>query len=196
MSTVPRRLLSAAALATVVVSLTGCRGATVPMQPAPDAANPLCAEVSVRLPSAVDGLPVRATDAQATGAWGEPAMVLLRCGVTSPGPTTAECVDLDGIDWIVDRSLEAQSIYTFTTFGRSPAVEVTVDASGDSPVSGTGALIDLKDAVGRLPQTSKCLGADDVLGAGVGPSSASTPGAPGGTAVATLEPVPSASTAP
>ena len=42
-----------------------------------------------RLPETVDGLERRETNAQATGAWGNPASVLLRCGVPTPGPTAS-----------------------------------------------------------------------------------------------------------
>lgn len=51
--------------------LTGCSG-DVPMIPADDANNPACADVIVRLPSTVDGLDRRYTNAQSTGAWGDP----------------------------------------------------------------------------------------------------------------------------
>lgn len=129
------------------------------MEPAPDAAAPECAEVSVRLPSAVDGLGLRHTNAQATGAWGSPASVLLRCGVPTPGPTTDYCQNLNGIDWVLDDS--QAPTYRFTSYGRTPAVEVIVDSD---VVSGTTVLIDLEDAVAKLPKTGACVGADDVLG--------------------------------
>lgn len=129
------------------------------MQPAESAAAPECADVTVRLPDTVDGLEKRETNAQATGAWGNPASVLLRCGVPSPGPTSDRCISLNGIDWIEDAS-EAPT-YRYTSYGRTPAVEVAIDSS--TGVSGTNALIDLQDAVGMLPQTGECVGPDDLL---------------------------------
>lgn len=129
------------------------------MEPAPDAAAPECAEVSVRLPSTVDGLELRLTNAQATGAWGTPAGVLLRCGVPTPGPTSAECFEISEVDWIMDES--QAPTYRFTTYGRTPAVEVIVDSD---VASGTVVLADLTDAVKKLPETGGCVGADDVLG--------------------------------
>ncbi len=129
------------------------------MQPAESAAAPECADVTVRLPDTVDGLEKRETNAQATGAWGNPASVLLRCGVPSPGPTSDRCISLNGIDWIEDAS-EAPT-YRYTSYGRTPAVEVAIDSS--TGVSGTNALIDLQDAVGMLPQTGACVGPDDLL---------------------------------
>ncbi|PPF46058.1 DUF3515 domain-containing protein [Pseudoclavibacter sp. AY1F1] len=153
--------IGSAVLATAasVVLLTACNSASVPMEPAPDAAAPECAEVSVRLPSTVDGLELRLTNAQATGAWGSPAGVLLRCGVPTPGPTSAECQSINDIDWIVDDS--QAPTYRFTSYGRTPAVEVIVNSD---VASGTNVLIDLTDAVSKLPETGGCVGADDVLG--------------------------------
>ncbi|WP_371030111.1 DUF3515 family protein [Pseudoclavibacter sp. JSM 162008] len=147
------------ATAASIVLLTACNSASVPMEPAPDAAAPECAEVSVRLPSTVDGLELRLTNAQATGAWGSPASVLLRCGVPTPGPTTDYCQNLNGIDWVLDDS--QAPTYRFTSYGRTPAVEVILDSD---VVSGTAVLIDLEDAVEKLPKTGACVGADDVLG--------------------------------
>lgn len=126
------RLPHCAALAglALVAGLTGC-SATVDLDPAEGAGDPACAEVSVRLPGSVAEQPRRWTDAQATGAWGDPASILLRCGVTPPGPTEAKCITLGGVDWIVDES-EAPR-YRVTTYGRVPAVEVYIDNEAVSP---------------------------------------------------------------
>lgn len=161
MSTLLRRLVAAPVLLVAAVALSGCQGASVPTHAAPLAAAPECAEVSVRLPETVDGLRLRLTNAQATGAWGDPASVILRCGVESPGPSTERCVSLDGVDWIEDAS--KAPTYLYTSYGRTPAVEVLIDTSADPSISGTAVLMDLKDAVTRLPETSGCVGADDLL---------------------------------
>lgn len=138
--------------AAVALLLTGC-SATVALDPAADAASPLCAEVSVRLPDAIGELASRSTNAQATGAWGEPASVILRCGVPSPAPTAdLPCVTVEGVDWLRDDS-DAPN-YVFTTYGREPAVEVIVN--GDA-ASGLDALTALAPAVGRLPVTGACI---------------------------------------
>lgn len=143
-----RRLL---APGVAVLLLAGC-APTVPLDPAADAASPACAEVSVRLPDAIDDLAARHTNAQATGAWGEPARVILRCGVPAPGPTsTLACVTVEGVDWLRDDS-DAPN-YVFTTYGREPAVEVIVDSDA---ASGLDALTAVADAVGRLPVTGEC----------------------------------------
>ena len=81
------RTLAAGTVLAAVVALSACAG-TVAMEAAPDANDPACADVSVRLPQTIAGQDRRWTDAQATGAWGDPAAVLLTCGVTVPGPST------------------------------------------------------------------------------------------------------------
>jgi hypothetical protein len=151
-----RRASAAILLGAAAVVLTGC-SAAVPMQPAADAVNPACADVIVHLPSTVADQPSRETNAQATGAWGDPAAVLLTCGVTVPGPTTLPCVNINGIDWIEDDS-EAPN-YRYTTYGRDPATEVYIDSE---LVSGSTTMVDLADAIGYIPATSQCLDAADV----------------------------------
>jgi outer membrane murein-binding lipoprotein Lpp len=140
----------------VVVSaglLSGCTS-PVAMQPAPSANDPLCAEVSVRLPDTLDGKERRQTDAQATGAWGDPAAVLLTCGLEPPGPTTLPCSTVDGVDWIIEDLGDFR--FRVTTFGRTPAVELYLDTNVDTGVSSAVVLESLASAVGRLPTDGAC----------------------------------------
>jgi len=150
-----RVLLATALAAAATLALAGCAPA-VALEPAADANNPRCAEVTVRLPDVVAELPERGTDAQATGAWGDPATVLLHCGVAIPGPTTQQCQSVNGVDWIIDDA-DAPN-YRFTTFGRTPAVEIVLD--GDAVASST-VLADLAPAVSVLPVTGKCTALGD-----------------------------------
>ena len=150
------RAVSAVLLSLAAVGLAGCAVA-VPMQPADDAVNPACADVIVHLPTTVAEQPERETNAQATGAWGDPSAVLLTCGVAVPGPTTLPCLNINGIDWIEDDS-EAPK-YRYTTYGREPATEVYIDSE---LVSGSTTLVDLADAVAYVPATAQCLDAADV----------------------------------
>ena len=131
--------------ATAVAALTGCTS-TVSLEPGPDANDAACAEVSVRLPAQLDGQPRRWTDAQATGAWGDPAAVLLTCGVEPPGPTTLPCKTANGVDWIIDDT-DAPN-YRVTTFGRTPAVEVYLN---NKVVSSADVLDALSSIVSVLP---------------------------------------------
>lgn len=135
--------------------LAGCTQA-VAFDPAPEASDPDCAAVVVRLPDTVAGLDARETNAQGTGAWGQPASVLLRCGVRPPGPTTDRCVSFDGVDWVIDESDPPN--YLFTTYGRTPAIEVLVDYD---VVSGTTAIADLSAAVSAIPAEGGCVALDD-----------------------------------
>ncbi len=144
----------AAAILLVLGSLTGCTAA-VPMQAAEDATNPVCAEIVVRLPDDIDGHERRETDAQGTGAWGDPTVVLLTCGVEVPGPSTQRCVTIDGVDWLVDDSEEGRGV--FTTYGRDPAVQVVVDLV----TSDSNALNALANSVGYSPVVGACTTPDD-----------------------------------
>lgn len=150
------RVAALAIAASAALALSGCVGA-VPMKAAAGANNPECAAVTVRLPDKVADKPKRETNAQATGAWGDPAAVLLTCGLAAPGPTTMPCVTINNVDWIEDDSLKP--LYTYTTFGRVPAIQVAVDSNA---VSGSTTLVDLSAAVSVLPVTSKCLSPIDV----------------------------------
>jgi hypothetical protein len=149
---VPRRstaLAIAAPLLLAVALLTGCTS-TVSLQAAEDANDPACADLTVRLPDSVDGQPRRWTDAQATGAWGDPASVIITCGVPELGPTTLPCTPVNGVDWVIDESDAPR--YRVTTFDRTPAVEVYLD---NDVVSSAQVLDRLSQVVTVLPQNGR-----------------------------------------
>jgi hypothetical protein len=159
-----RRLPFAAAIAAIatVLVFTGCSQA-VPVETAPLASDPACAAVVVRLPDALAKdteaeQPQRETNAQGSGAWGEPASVILRCGAEAPGPTTDRCVSVNGVDWVIDET-DAPN-YLFTTYGRTPAVEVFVD---NDVVSGTTVINELAAAVSVIPAGSGCTTLDETF---------------------------------
>ena len=131
-------------------ALSACT-ATVSLEAAADSNNPACAEVSVRLPNQVAELTKRATDAQATGAWGNPTAVLLRCGLPPVEVSELPCVTANGVDWLVDES--AKPSYRFITFGRNPATEVIVDST---KAAGVTALSDLSSAIQSIEATKEC----------------------------------------
>lgn len=141
----------------LALALTACTP-TVNIPAAADAEATQCADVVVRLPEKVADQPRRETDAQGTGAWGDPSAVILRCGVATPGPTTQECVSVNDVDWIVDDS-EAPKYYLFTTYGRTPAVEVKLDYD---VVGGATTLADLSQAVSVIPAAKQCTDISDV----------------------------------
>lgn len=141
------------------VGLSGCTS-TVSLAPSPEANDPACAEVMVRLPSVVAGQDRRFTDAQSTAAWGDPASIILACGLEPLGPTTLPCTTVADIDWVIDDS-EAPR-YRVTSFNRAPAVEVYVD---NDIVSSAAVLDTLSPAVGLLPRSgSACTSLDEATG--------------------------------
>ncbi|MEY4971451.1 MAG: hypothetical protein RLZZ404_377, partial [Actinomycetota bacterium] len=100
-STANIRFVVAAVL--LAASLTGC-SATVNLESAPLANDPACAEITVRLPDQIGDQAKRVTNAQATGAWGEPASVILRCGLEPAAISSLTCVTASDVDWLVDDS--------------------------------------------------------------------------------------------
>ena len=147
-----------AALAAASLVLQGC-APTVNLEAAPEANDPSCANMTVRLPDTLAGEVRRSVNAQATGAWGEPVSVIVRCGVPVPAPSPLPCFDVDGIDWLRDDS-QAPS-FIFTTYGLDPATEVIVDSER---VSGTEVLFELSRAVGsQSAPVQACIDIRDVL---------------------------------
>jgi hypothetical protein len=134
----------------IVLLLAGC-APIVNLGAAEFSNDPACAEVSVRLPDQLGELEKRQTNAQATGAWGDPAAVLLRCGLEGVEVSTLPCVTAGEVDWLVDDS-EAPN-YRFISYARFPAVEVIVDSKN---ASGITALEGLGQAVSQIPATKVC----------------------------------------
>jgi hypothetical protein len=130
----------------LVLLLAGCSGAVKTTLP-PDAADPACAGVVGALPKTLLGQGRRDTDPKspALAAWGDPP-IIVRCGVPTPGPTTDQCTAVNGIDWVAQPLKDG---YAFTTYGRSPAVQVLVPRHYAPE---TFALTGLSAAVGRITQ--------------------------------------------
>ena len=137
-------------LAAIALLLSGC-APIVNLGAAEYSNDPLCAEVSVRLPAEIGELQKRQTNAQATGAWGDPSSVLLRCGLEGVEVSTLPCVTAGDVDWLVDDS-DAPN-YRFISYARFPAVEVIVDSEN---ASGITALESLAQAVAQIPATKVC----------------------------------------
>lgn len=149
------RGLLAAALAGGVLS--GCAPA-VDVAPAADAANAACAPMMVALPDTIGDAALRKTNSQATAAWGNPSLVILRCGVTPPGPTTDRCVSVNDVDWVIR---EGDAAWTLTTFGREPATEILLTKDQER-ISSATVLADLAAAAAKIPATRNCVGQEDL----------------------------------
>ncbi len=115
---------------TPVLLLAGCGDGPVRAVPFGESDSPACQAVADRWPASVGGLEPRVTAVQSRGvaAWGDPPIVA-RCGKAPPGPTVDPCIDIDGVDWV---ATELDDGTMFTTYGRSPAVEVLVPAEYDT----------------------------------------------------------------
>ena len=151
------------AVPALLVALTGC-AARVPVAPAPSANDPLCAQVVLALPLELGDLPRLRTTSQASVAWGTAAHpVVRRGGAEPPGPTTDQCVTAEdgevAVDWVAvpgEADETGAADWTFTTYGREPAIEVVVPAEVTGTRS-TAFLLDLGVAVSRIPATRQCL---------------------------------------
>jgi Protein of unknown function (DUF3515) len=124
-----RRLAAARLLATGLLLigvaggvLSACSGA-VEVAPPAHAAH-ACDRADARWPATLAGRDRRAIAPSSpdAAAWGDPA-VIATCGWPAPGPTTEQCVTVDGVDWIVHQLSDG---VRFLTFGRDPALEVLV----------------------------------------------------------------------
>ncbi len=156
---ISRRVVGALG-AVSLLALTAC-APTISTQPGPYATDPLCAQVVLSLPKTVLGQDRAKITAQTTAAWGKPgAAIVLTCGVEPPIPTTKDCQSITTpvfgtpvvFDWI---STEDDAGWTFTSYGRDPAVMVQVPHSLES-TQPTGALVDIAGSVAYVEATHAC----------------------------------------
>ncbi|GAB4083501.1 hypothetical protein GCM10028784_01310 [Myceligenerans cantabricum] len=151
-------MVAALPVAAVVLATSGC-APTIGVAVAPDAADPLCASVLLAMPESLAAdLPRVDTNSQATAAWGEPgAAVTLRCGVEPPGPSSqcqsVESADGTTVDWIV--ATDDEGTWSFTTYGRDPAVEVVVPPAVMADHT-SSFVIDLAGAVSQVEPERTC----------------------------------------
>jgi hypothetical protein len=95
-----------------------------------------CDSATPKWPAEVAGQGTRAVDTDGgtkgdASAWGDPA-VIATCGWPALGPTDKECLDIDGVYWVVEPLSDGVK---FTTFGREPAIQVLVpDAYKPEPL--------------------------------------------------------------
>ncbi|MBP3978257.1 DUF3515 domain-containing protein [Microbacterium sp. BLY] len=147
-----RRLAAVAGAIALAAGLAGC-STTVHLEPADDANDPACANVSVLLPDSVGGYERVWTDAQATGAWGDPTVVL-RCGVEPPAPSDLVCTTLGGVDWLVlEQEEERQRL---VTYGREPAIEVIIRRGEQVDFQSIVDTLSSNIQSGLAPATAQC----------------------------------------
>lgn len=133
--------------------MAGCsRPVTMTDPPASAAVQAQCTPVMAALPATVLDEPRRTVEpGRLSAAWGDPT-ITLTCGVEKPpglGPAS-ECFEVNGIGWFAE---EAEGGYLFTTIGRSAYVQVGVPTRYAPEAN---ALVDVADAVGRIPVQQPC----------------------------------------
>ena len=109
----------------LVTGLAGCSPTEVADPPAADSAA--CRSAAAHWPKTVGGQSLQPTSSSsdAVRAWGDPA-IIARCGVAPIGPTTDPCLAVSGIDWVAHQLTDG---VRFTTYGRTPAIEVLVPSA-------------------------------------------------------------------
>ena len=105
--------------------LLGC--SSIDVRDPVDAGSAPCRSADAHWPKTVGGQTPRTTSSSsaAVRAWGDPA-IIARCGLPPIGPTTDPCLDVSGIDWVAHQLTDG---VRFTTYGRSPAIEVLVPSA-------------------------------------------------------------------
>ena len=164
-ATAPRPAASLlAAVSGLGLLLAGCTSA-VSVKAAPHAQEPACASIVLALPDVLGDLERMDTTSQASAAWGSPtAAVVLRCGVEPLGPTTDRCVTVEtpggpSVDWVTvagEPDADGAADWTFTTYGREPAVEVVVPAAVTASHS-TSFVDQFGPAIDQVVATRSCL---------------------------------------
>ena len=116
------RLLVSLGAALLLGTLSACSSLDVADPVEAESAG--CLSVAAHWPKTVGGRSLRPTSSSsaAVRAWGDPA-IIARCGVPLIGPTTDQCLDVSGIDWVAHQLTDG---VRFTTYGRTPAIEILV----------------------------------------------------------------------
>ncbi|MFD8986000.1 DUF3515 family protein [Streptomyces sp. NPDC059564] len=123
----------------------------------PFAGGAACSRALAGLPERLLGRERDAVEGTGAAGWGDGAIVL-RCGVRPLAPTIDSCVNVNGVDWVLDDERAQRSgEWVFTTYGRETAVAV---AFKGGQVAGD-ALVVINGSLGHLAQKSRCPGADD-----------------------------------
>jgi hypothetical protein len=153
-------VLGPAAAAVGLTAVLVARELTSPtygIEQAPRADAPACARIARDYPATLDGHRLAGSGTPGVAVWGDKSVVL-RCGLEPPAPTTDLCVTVDGVDWVYQQAESRDGRKVIITYGRSPAVEVSISAQ-DTAVD--GALVELSRIVRPIRQNNHCIGATD-----------------------------------
>jgi hypothetical protein len=104
--------------------LSACSGSAVEVTAVPEHVSAACDKPDQLWPKTVarqQQRPVTPENPDAS-AWGDPA-IIATCGWPELGPTTEQCIQVDGVDWVAHQLSDG---VRFRTFGRIPVIEVLV----------------------------------------------------------------------
>ncbi|MER6028580.1 DUF3515 family protein [Streptomyces sp. NPDC001851] len=123
------------------------------MRQGPLAKDPACARIAAHYPDRLDGDRRDPFTYEGLAAWGH-GKVRLRCGLVPPAPAKDPCVAVNGVDWVLREAAAGDGRDLLVTYGRRPAVEVTLSAS----VRRTDTvLMELSRLVAPVHQSDHCL---------------------------------------
>ncbi|MFI8908378.1 DUF3515 family protein [Streptomyces albidoflavus] len=143
----------ALALAGAVVWAAGpFGGPPAGVEAAARGADPACAGVVERAPGELAGRELAGGSPPGVAVWGG-GEVVLRCGFAPPPATVERCVDINGVDWVLEEA-QRTGATELISYGRDPAVRLTLAEGFDRTDT---ALIDLSAAVAPVRQDRHCM---------------------------------------
>jgi uncharacterized protein DUF3515 len=136
-----------------VACLAGCSSGPVPVDDAdlPDDLADACHALVDALPGSVADQERREVDGHYGAAYGDPP-IILRCGVDRPEQLMTTCMEVDGIDWFLQRTDEGATV---TTVGRTPGIQLEVP---EGYLDSDAVLADLGPAVGAHTRAGRGCG--------------------------------------
>ncbi|KUN91284.1 hypothetical protein AQJ84_36985 [Streptomyces resistomycificus] len=159
------RARTAVVLAAAVGLLTGTalvvtelNSPTFGLEAAPRGDAPECARVAKDSPDGVGGQRRDDVTLPGVAVWGD-GSVVLRCGLRPPAPTVDHCLTVDDVDWVWREARSRDGEKVLITYGRNPAVELTVS---DRVTAIDDVLVELSHAVRPIRQKNECVSAADV----------------------------------
>lgn len=128
------------------------------LEAAPRGDAPECARVAKDSPDGVGGQRRADVTLPGVAVWGD-GTVVLRCGLRPPAATVDPCLTIDEVDWVWREARSRAGEKVLITYGRDPAVELTVS---DRVGAIDEVLVELSHAVEPIRQKNKCVSVADV----------------------------------
>ena len=127
------------------------------IEPAGHAASAACTGLEDGYLDQVGGKDLDRSGPPGVATWGD-GDIVWRCGLTPIPPTGDPCVNVNGVDWVLQEGRSTGGRKTLLTYGRTPAVEVTVQ---DGAAAIDGVLVDISRMARPLRKYSKCIAVSD-----------------------------------